>query len=119
LSTYREEWPCCGQVSITEAYIPSSCPFCGDPDTITIPRADLERLQRDAELWKQEHENLLSVRDADLAALSAKIDTYKKMLRICKTHIRDWWWNFGDKGSQLPPARSAEILEAIEDLLNG
>lgn len=28
MSTYRKEWPCCGDVSETQSYEPESCPFC-------------------------------------------------------------------------------------------
>lgn len=28
MSTYRKEWPCCGDVTETQGWEPESCPFC-------------------------------------------------------------------------------------------
>lgn len=28
MSSYRVEWKCCGDITITEGYEPQSCPFC-------------------------------------------------------------------------------------------
>lgn len=38
MSTYRNEWPCCGSVTETEAWEPEHCPFCTD-DAPSTPQA--------------------------------------------------------------------------------
>lgn len=43
MSTYRIEWPCCGDVTETQAWEPAECPFCARlkllpaADTIELP----------------------------------------------------------------------------------
>ena len=40
MSTYRIEWPCCRQVTETEAYEPDQCPFC-ERDRLAAENAEL------------------------------------------------------------------------------
>jgi len=32
MSRYETTWPCCGDTTITEAWIPEECPFCSAAD---------------------------------------------------------------------------------------
>jgi hypothetical protein len=38
---YRTEWECCGDVTETEGYEPTSCPFC-------TPNVDIKRITQQA-----------------------------------------------------------------------
>lgn len=43
MSTYRKEWPCCGDVTETDAWIPEECPFCSNaPSQPAEPVAQAE-----------------------------------------------------------------------------
>jgi hypothetical protein len=53
-------------------------------DEIETLRAERDSALRDAAEWKQEHENLLSVRDADLAVLSAQLTTLQAKLEAAE-----------------------------------
>ena len=37
MSTYRKEWPCCGDVTETQAWEPQECPFCAPVATSHQP----------------------------------------------------------------------------------
>lgn len=45
MSMYRIEWPCCGDVTETEAWQPEHCPFCG-PATIAAGDAPVRPAAR-------------------------------------------------------------------------
>lgn len=48
----------------------------------------IEALEADLVEWKNQHENLLSVRQQDIAAMQAKIDTLEKELAFKNEAIR-------------------------------
>lgn len=51
-------------------------------------QARIEALEADLVEWKNQHENLLSVRQQDIAAMQAKIDTLEKELAFKNEAIR-------------------------------
>jgi hypothetical protein len=44
VSTYRKEWPCCGEVTETEAWEPEDCPFCRGERIEALAKALCEAL---------------------------------------------------------------------------
>ena len=51
MGSYRKEWECCGDTTITESWSPEECPFC-----------EVDRIQAD-----------LDKKDAEIAALKAAL----------------------------------------------
>ena len=45
MSTYRIEWPCCGDVTETQAWEPQECPFCNPRTLPILPAAAPELLE--------------------------------------------------------------------------
>ena len=61
-------------------------PKIGEIETL---RGERDAAVRESAEWKQEHENLLSVRDADLAALSSTIETLRAQLTAAEQRARE------------------------------
>jgi len=51
MSTYRKEWPCCGDVTETEAWEPEHCPFCATPPAAEQQPLDIEKERAEFEAW--------------------------------------------------------------------
>jgi hypothetical protein len=87
---------------------------CKLANRVFMLERELTDVKADRDQWKQEHENLLSVREQDIRALSDKIERLQSLLKRARNHIQDWWNNFGDGGSELPPYKSPELIDDIE-----
>lgn len=51
---------------------------------------------------------------------SVPLEKYNKLverLHISNRHIKDWWNNFGEGGSSLPPAHSARLVDENEQAI--
>lgn len=81
--------------------------------TVTIDREEYEALKRDRDEWRKQHENLLAVRNADLAIFQHKTDQLLMLLRRSRKHIMEWWDSTGEGGSGLSPAKSPQLIEDI------
>lgn len=87
----------------------------GRHDTKTACELSWQACQaiNDARITKMqaEHDSMCKIMAVSYAKLE---DTNKKLLdrvRASNKHIEDWWHNFGEGGSQLPPAHSHKIVD--------
>lgn len=68
MSTYRMEWPCCGDATETNAWVPEECPFCSSDDAKQLSHWKAEAMRLMAEnlkLEKQRDRLLAELKDAN------------------------------------------------------
>ena len=84
MSTYRNEWDCCGAITETDSYEPDACPFCL-VDTLTEQvRAQDKWISVDAELPK----------DGEYLCLVDDIITSWQEVLAYKSQTKTWHSNY-------------------------
>lgn len=76
MSRYEKEWPCCGDISITNGYEPESCPFCGDASKKKAC------MTRDDHFKGRIREAILLVQQREQAGLPTTIDDFVTAIAV-------------------------------------
>jgi len=102
MSRYIKEWPCCGDETKTDAWIPESCPFCG------LLAAEHENEQLRARLTK--HEQAVSVPDD-------RVSVHEYTARIALQALEEYAENLSIvAGWDYEPLEYHYAQQAIEDI---